>query len=102
MLLKGEIHIKSSKFETLETIGVISVIAGVIALLVFAPVLTFLCAYIGGMLLDWIVGEKLVNGLNLMFDTTRFTRDLIPIACATLATIGRYFKASLTHKSDKE
>lgn len=78
----------------LETVGIISIIAGFIALLVFSPVLTFLCAYIGGMLLDWIVGAKLVDGLNLMFDTTRFTRDLIPLTCATLATIGRYFKAS--------
>jgi hypothetical protein len=78
----------------LETVGIISIIAGFIALLVFSPVLTFLCAYVGGMLLDWIVGAKLVDGLNLMFDTTRFTRDLIPLTCATLATIGRYFKAS--------
>ena len=60
-----------------------------IGLLVFAPVITFSLAYLGGMLLDWIVGEKLVNGLNLMFDTTRCTRDLIPLTCATLATIGR-------------
>ena len=78
----------------LETVGIISIIAGFIALLIFSPVLTFLCAYVGGMLLDWIVGAKLVDGLNLMFDTTRFTRDLIPLTCATLATIGRYFKAS--------
>lgn len=68
--------------------------ATVLLLLVFAPVIVFALAYIGGMLLDWIVGEKLVNGLNLMFDTTRFTRDLIPLTCATLATIGRYFKSS--------
>lgn len=66
----------------------------VLLLLVFSPVLTFAFAYIGGMILDWLVGEKLVNGLNLMFDTTRFTRDLIPLTCATLATIGRYFKSS--------
>ena len=78
----------------LETVGIISIIVGFIALLVFSPVLTFLCAYVGGMLLDWIVGAKLVDGLNLMFDTTRFTRDLIPLTCATLETIGRYFKAS--------
>lgn len=82
------------KNSSLETVGIVSVIAGFIALLVFSPVLTFLCAYVGGMLLDWIVGTKLVDGLNLMFDTTRFTRDLIPLTCATLATIGRYFKAS--------
>ena len=72
----------------------------VLLLLVFAPVLTFVLAYIGGMLLDWIVGEKLVNGLNLMFDTTRFTRDLIPLTCATLATIGRYFKSSMSNSNN--
>lgn len=90
---------KSSK---LEVVGVISIIAGAIALLVFSPVLTFLCAYVGGMLLDWIVGENLVNGLNLMFDTTRFTRDLIPLTCATLATVGRYFKSSQTNNNKKD
>lgn len=78
----------------LETAGIVSAVIGFVTLLVFSPVLTFFCAYVGGMLLDWIVGAKLVEGLNLMFDTTRFTRDLIPLACATFATIGRYFKAS--------
>ena len=74
----------------------------VLLLLVFAPVLTFVFAYIGGMLLDWLVGEKLVNGLNLMFDTTRFTRDLIPLTCATLATIGRYFKSSMSNSNNNK
>lgn len=74
--------------------------ATVLLLLVFAPVLTFAFAYIGGMILDWLVGEKLVNGLNLMFDTTRFTRDLIPLTCATLATIGRYFKSSMSNSNN--
>ena len=74
--------------------------ATVLLLLVFAPVIVFTLAYIGGMLLDWIVGEKLVNGLNLMFDTTRFTRDLIPLTCATLATIGRYFKSSMSNPNN--
>lgn len=74
--------------------------ATVLLLLVFAPVLTFVFAYIGGMILDWLVGEKLVNGLNLMFDTTRFTRDLIPLTCATLATIGRYFKSSMSNSNN--
>ena len=74
----------------------------VLLLLVFAPVLTFAFAYIGGMILDWLVGEKLVNGLNLMFDTTRFTRDLIPLTCATLATIGRYFKSSMSNSNNNK
>ena len=94
------------KNSKLETVGIVSVVSGIvvtfIGLLVFAPVITFGFAYLGGMILDWIVGEKLVNGLNLMFDTTRFTRDLIPLTCATLATIGRYFKSSQTNNNNKD
>ena len=94
------------KSSNLEKVGIVSIVRGVvvtfIGLLVFAPVITFGFAYLGGMILDWIVGEKLVNGLNLMFDTTRFTRDLIPLTCATLATIGRYFKSSQTNNNNKD
>lgn len=94
------------KNSKLETVGIVSIVSGVvvtfIGLLVFAPVITFGFAYLGGMILDWIVGKKLVNGLNLMFDTTRFTRDLIPLTCATLATIGRYFKSSQTNNNNKD
>ena len=94
------------KNSKLETVGIVSIVSGVvvtfIGLLVFAPVITFGFAYLGGMILDWIVGEKLVNGLNLMFDTTRVTRDWIPLTCATLATIGRYFKSSQTNNNNKD
>ncbi|WP_313069903.1 hypothetical protein [Lacrimispora sp.] len=85
----------------LEGVGVVSIILGFIGLLVFSPVLTFGFAYLGGMILDWIVVAKLVNGLNLMFDTTRFTRDVIPLTCATLATYGRYFKSSQSNTNNK-
>lgn len=84
-----------------ENLKIISMIASVLVLLVFSPVLTFVCAYVGGMLLDWVVGESLVNGLNLMFSTTRFTRELIPLTCATLATIGRYFRSSQNNTNNK-
>lgn len=94
------------KNSKLETVGIVSIVSGAvvtfIVLLVFSPVITFGLAYLGGMILDWIVGEKLVNGLNLMFDTTRFTRDLIPLTCATLATIGRYFKSSQTNNNNNK
>lgn len=78
----------------------ISSLLFLIVVLVFSPILTFGFGYLGGMILDWIVGAKLVEGLNLMFDTTRFTRDLIPLTCATLATIGRYFRARQTNTNE--
>ena len=85
----------------LEAVGVVSVIIGFIALLVFSPVLVFGFAYLGGMILQWIVGDSVINGLNIVFNTTRFTTDLIPVTCATLATIGKYFKSTSTVNNNK-
>lgn len=89
----------------LERIGVTSIAGGFIFLniflMVFSPVITFICAYVGGMFLNWIIGTQLVDGLNLIFNTTRFTRELLPLICATLATIGRYFTLSLSNKNNE-
>ena len=85
--------------DALKGIGIVTVISGFIGLLIISPVLTFGFAYVGGMILDAFVGDGLVKGLNIMFDTTRFTRDLIPLTCATLATIGKYFKANQTNNN---
>jgi hypothetical protein len=52
-------------------------------------------AYIGGCILKFFVGDALVNGLNIIFNTTRFTKPMIPVICATIATIGKYFKTTV-------
>ncbi len=75
---------------------------GLIGFLVFSPVLTFAFSYLGGMILKACVGKAVADGLNLMFDTSRFTPDFIPLACATLATIGRYFRSTQTDNNRKE
>lgn len=89
------------KNSTLETTGAITIILGVVGILVFSPVITFGLSYLGGMILRWAVGSSITSGMNLMFNTTRFTPDLIPITCATLATIGKYFKSSNTNNNKK-
>ena len=87
--------------DKLETVGVLTIIVGLIGLLVFSPVITFGLAWVGGgVLLKMCVGDTIAAGMNLMFDTTRFTPDFIPLACATLATIGRYFKSSQTNNNN--
>ena len=82
------------KNNGLETVEVVTIVFGFIGLLVISPVLTFGFAYLGGMILNLFVGDAITHGLNVIFDTTRFTNDLIPLTCATLATIGKYFKSS--------
>ena len=85
----------------MEALGWFTAMIGFVGLLVFSPVITFGCAWVGGLLLKLCVGDAIANGMNLMFNTTRFTPDFIPLACATLATIGRYFKSSQTNNNER-
>lgn len=87
------------KNKTLENVGIVSIVLGAIGLLVFSPMITFWFAYFGGWILQQFVGATLINGMNLMFNTTRFTVDMIPLTCATLAVVGSYFKSHQTNNN---
>lgn len=86
----------------MEGLGWLTTLVGIIGLLVFSPVITFGFAWMGGWILKVCVGTAIADGMNLMFNTTRFTPDFIPLACATLATIGKYFKSSQTNNNKSE
>lgn len=86
----------------MEGLGRLTALVGIIGLLVFSPVITFGFAWMGGWILKVCVGSAIADGMNLMFNTTRFTPDFIPLACATLATIGKYFKSSQTNNNKSE
>ena len=58
----------------METLGWVTAFVGMIGLLVFSPVLTFGFAWIGGWILKVCVGTTIADGMNLMFNTTRFTQ----------------------------
>ncbi len=90
---------KNNKFEAAS---ILSAIIGIIGLLVFNPVITFCFAWFGGWILKLCVGNAIADGMNLVFNTTRFTSDFIPLACATLATIGKYFKSSQTTTNERK
>lgn len=77
----------------MEGLGWMTALVGIIGLLVFSPVITFGFAWMGGWILKVCVGSAI---------TTRFTPDFIPLACATLATIGKYFKSSQTNNNKSE
>lgn len=83
----------------MKGLGWMTALVGIIGLLVFSPVITFGFAWMGGWILKVCVGSAIADGMNLMFNTTRFTPDFIPLACATLATIGKYFKSSQTNNN---
>lgn len=47
-----------------------------------------------------IVGVAVINGLNTLFGTTRFTPDIIPVVCGTLAVIGSFFKTTVNNSKN--
>lgn len=71
-----------------------------VVLLILGPVITFGLAYFGGWILSLFVGGMVADGLNLIFDTARFTPSVVPLACAIFATIGRYFKSTQSNTNN--
>lgn len=79
-------------------IGVIALIAAVVLV---GPWIGFWIAYFGGWICKITIGGALCNALNITFNTTRFTPDLLPWIAATCGWIGGYFKSVSTSKSNK-
>lgn len=72
-----------------------------IILIIFGPALSYFLGWITGNLLSWVIGDTVVNGLNYIFNTTRFTVDNLPMVCGTLGVIGSFFKSTTTTSSKK-
>ena len=85
-----------------ENIGcLVSLLLG-IGLIIFAPALYYFGGWIAGHLLKWLIGDTIVNGMNYLFNTTRFTTDMLPITCGTLGVIGSFFKPSTSTRSNNK
>ena len=78
--------------------GCIAYLVILVAAIFVGPILSFFGGYITGVVLEWAVGDMFVNGLNLLFNTTRFSTNMIPIVCGALAVIGSFFKGSFSYK----
>ena len=75
-----------------DFLTIIGGIVSIAALVIFLPFISFWLAYFGDVLAD---------GLNTLFNTTHFTKDMIPLCAATLGWIGGYFKCRSTKVEKK-
>ena len=82
--------------DFLTIIGAIAIIA---LTLIVMPFVSFWLSYFGGWLCSLVIGDMLANGLNQLFNTSHFTKELIPLCAATLGWIGGYFKCRVTTSS---
>lgn len=82
-----------------DTAGCFAWLVTLILLLIFDPVLYYFCGWLTGLLLQMWIGDTVINGMNYLFNTNRFTVDMLPTICGTLGVIGSFFKSSSTSSS---
>lgn len=85
-----------------ETAGCFGWLITLILLLIISPVLNYFCGWLTGVILQWLIGDTVVNGMNYLFNTTRFTTDMLPTICGTLSVIGSFFKSVSSGSSKKD
>ena len=85
-----------------ELAGGCALVLLTVGLLVFGGVIYFGLGYFGGIILEWVCGETVANGLNMVLGNITqhtFVPDDIPLFTAIMTTIGGFFKSSTTYES---
>ena len=76
-----------------DIIKIIGIISLCILIIIFYPFISFWFAYLGGWLAKLVIGEKLALALNILFNTTHFTAEALPMIAGALGWIGGFFKS---------
>lgn len=77
-----------------ETAGCLASVLALIVVIIICPLLYYFFGWVTGHILKFFIGDTVVNGMNYLFNTTRFTTDMLPTICGTLGVIGPFFKSS--------
>lgn len=85
-----------------ETAGCLTWIITLILLVILGPVLNYFFGWLTGVILQWLIGDTVINGMNYLFNTIRFTTDMLPTICGTLGVIGSFFKSVSSGSSKKD
>lgn len=84
-----------------ETAGCFGWLITLVLLVIVEPVLYYFFGWLTGVILQWLIGDTVINGMNYLFNTTRFTTDMLPTICGTLGVIGSFFKSTTSSSSKK-
>ena len=85
-----------------DLIGCITGVILCAVLLVFGGALSFGLGWLGGLFLQWVCGETVADGLNMVLGNItqyKFSSSDIPLFSAIMTTVGGFFKSSTTYKS---
>ena len=85
-----------------ETAGCLTWLITLALLVIVEPVLCYFFGWLTGVILQWLIGDTVINGMNYLFNTARFTTDMLPTICGTLGVIGSFFKSTTSSSSSKK
>lgn len=77
-----------------ETAGCLAYVLALIVAIIIWPVLYYFFGWATGHILKFFIGNIVINVMNDLFNTTRFTTDMLPTICGTLGVIGSFFKSA--------
>lgn len=76
--------------------GCLGAVLVLIVAVILYPVLYYFGGWITEHILSWWIGDTVISGMNYLFNTDRFTVDMLPTICGTLGVIGSFFKSTTT------
>lgn len=85
----------------MKTAGCLASVLVLIISIIICPVLYYFFGWVTGHILKFFIGDIVINGMNYLFNTTRFTTDMLPTMCGTLGVIGSFFKSSMSTNTNK-
>ena len=85
-----------------ESKAIILITLGAILLIFIIPLIGFWVAYFCGWIAKITFGTKLAAALNMLFQTTYFTKDMIPMVAGALGWIGGFFKSTTPAKGSNK
>lgn len=76
-----------------DLMKILGLVVLICVLFFVAPFICFWFAYFGGWIAKIVIGAKLAAALNILFNTTYFTAEMLPMIAGALGWIGSYFKS---------
>ena len=85
-----------------DLMTVVGAVVVICVLFVIMPFISFWLAYFGGWIAKLVIGTKLAAALNILFNTTYFTAEMLPMMAGALGWIGSFFKSTTTVKKNSK
>ena len=80
--------------------GCLTAILAAVILIIISPMFYYFGGWLTGVILEWTIGQTVVDGMNYLFNTNRFTVDMLPRICGTLGIVGSFFKNTTSSSKD--